>query len=641
MSSITNSTTRVTSLYSGLDTDALVTNALSTQQAKLDKIFQNKEKASWRLEAYSEISKQVSTLRSNYLSTLGSGSVIKNATYNAFTSSITSNSAVSVSAGESALPTSFSIKSVTLASAAGASAASQATSNAKAWGSGKLTIPEGKTLATTTIGELKSAFGLSDGESLSIGINGTTYSFDQNTTMAELQTQLSTKAGVTLSFNEAASANEDGTTTVSFSMAMQNGGTMKLSNVSGTAFGSSGVFGIDEGTHYAAIKRSDTIADALRKNGASEEQITAIATNGITLNGKTFTFDPETDTLRSMMTTINNDDDANAVFSYSELTGKFSISSAETGAASALSITDTNGYNGLAAFGLSSVSAGSDALVTLSDGTQITESSNSFTRDGITFTLTDNYTATDDTGLRVSVEQDFSGTVSAIKQFVTDYNSLIEKLNTYYTEETYSKYDPLTEEQRDDLTEKEAEKWDEKAKSGILRNDSTIGDLLSDLRKSLSVKTKSTGLSVMDLGISTTSWDSGSWKTEQGKLTLDEDKLTQMLKENPSAVQDTFTAVAQTKETTGSGYSTVSNEGFFTRMSSSLSSFSATMRNDKISGTTTAVYNYEVDYTDMLEKYYDKQEALYQKYAAMETALSKLQSQSNELSSMLGTSSSS
>lgn len=636
MSSVNGaSATRITSLYSGLDTDALVKNALSTDQTKLDKVFQNKEKATWRLSAYSELYSQVNSLRSNYLSVLGQNSVIKNGAYNAYNASITDNTALSVTATENALPTSFNIKGIVMATAAGIGAGSAAHSATQAWGSSSVNTPEGGVSGETTVAKLAGAFGLEAGQDLSFAINNKTYTFAQTAKLSEIESALSAD-GIDWDYTATEDA-EAGTTAISSTFTDSTGKTMTLANITGKAFGTDGVFGSFEGSHTAAISRGDTIAEALRKNGVSEADIASFGE--VTVNGKTFTFDPETTTLRSMMNTINTDTDADATFDFSEITGQFSIKTKTTGADSRLSI------SGLDAFGLGTAAAdaarGSDASITLTDDTVITSASNNFTKDGITFNITDNYTApAGSTGLRMSVTQDLEPTVTAMKKFVEDYNSLIEKLNTYYTEETFSKYSPLTEEQRDELEEKEAEKWDEKAKSGILRNDATIGSLMTELRSALTVKSSTTGLSVMDLGISTVAWDSSDWKKDQGKLQLDEDKFRAMLQENPTAVQETLTGtdpagVSVTKTSSGA----VSSSGFFTRISNTLYEGSKTLRGENISQETKSISDYEDDYDDMLAKFYEKQEALYLKYAAMEKALSSLQSQTDNLAALLGSNS--
>lgn len=632
---------RITSLYSGMDTDTLITNSLYAEQNKLDKIFQKKERAEWQLEAYAEISNMVSDLRTNFLSVLGDNSVMKNATYNKYAASITENSAISVSANETALPTSLSILSAVKATAASVSAAAKNASRASVSGSNTLTVPNGITesnLSEIKLSDLKEAFGLAeDDTALTIGVNGKNVSFGLDTTLDQMKSSLAAQ-GVDFSFAGTVTNSTEGETTttkadITFSFAMQDGSSLKLSNIKGKAFGEDGVFGVAEGTHDSEIMRTDTIAEALRKNGASEEDIQKFASEGITINGKNFKFDVNKDTLRSMMTTINSDDDAKATFSYSEITGKFSISSAETGADAALSFT------GLAGFGLDAadVTAGSDAVVTLSDGTVMREASNEFTRDGITFNIKDNYNIDKETGavadpdklLRVDVEQDFSGTVDAVKKFVEDYNKIIEKLNTYYTEEDHSrKYPPLTDEQRDEMTEDEIKLWDEKARSGLLRNDSMLSSVLSNLRSAIIADNSETGMNIMDLGISTASWESGSWKTEQGKLVLDEEKLLAALKDDPQAVQKTLSnAVGEDGDEKA--------QGFFNKVDGYLRDFASNLRS-KTSTLTSNVYTYETDYDEMMEKYYEKQEALYQKYAAMETALSELQAQTSELAGLLG-----
>ena len=146
---------RITSLYSGMDTDTLITNSLYAEQNKLDKIFQKKERAEWQLEAYAEISNMVSDLRTNFLSVLGDNSVMKNATYNKYAASITENSAISVSANETALPTSLSILSAVKATAASVSAAAKNASRASVSGSNTLTVPD-----TVTADQAAAAIGI-------------------------------------------------------------------------------------------------------------------------------------------------------------------------------------------------------------------------------------------------------------------------------------------------------------------------------------------------------------------------------------------------------------------------------------------------------------------------------------------------
>ena len=330
-----------------------------------------------------------------------------------------------------------------------------------------------------------------------------------------------------------------------------------------------------------------------------------------------------------------------ANFSYSEMTDSFQIANTVTGSAAELS------FEGFAFLGLQDASGlvGTDAKLTVErEGItkEITQASNTFTLDGLTFEVT----GTKDfgaEGLSVNVERDYQPTIDAIKGFVEDYNKMVGELTTKYYEKSYSRaYPPLTEEQRAALTEKEAEKWDEKAMSGILRNDVTIGGLLGSLRSSLLAKVGDTGLSGSDLGISTVSWSSDTWRTEQGKLTLDEDKLMSALKENPNAVQEYFTKIStdangntDTTTSTENGKSTAGS-GLLVRMSNLFSNFNRSMSSQNIFNTQKSINEYTGKMSDLVAKMAEKEESLWAKYSQMETALTELQSQSNWLTAQLG-----
>lgn len=412
-------------------------------------------------------------------------------------------------------------------------------------------------------------------------------------------------------------------------------------NVEGALFGEDSVFGVDEGSYSdsGSMKRSDTISDVARKLGTSVgDEFT------VKVNGKEFTF-KSSSTLTEMMNTINQDKDAKAVFSYSEMTDSFQIANTTTGSASELS------FEGFGMFGLTDASGlrGMDAKVTVqTEGItkEITQSGNSFTLDGLNFEITDTKDFGAE-GLAVGVERDFQPTIDAIKSFIEDYNKMVGELTTKYYEKSYSSaYPPLTEEERAAMTESEAEKWDEKAKSGILRNDATIGSLINGLRASLLAKVGDTGMSAIDLGISTVSWSSDSWRTEQGKLKLDENKLLAALKENPNAVQEVLTKIS-TDASGNTDYSTSTTDGKTTagsgllvRMGNLLSNFNRAMSSQNIRQTQKTINDYTTKMSDLIAKMAEKEESLWAKYSRMETALSELQSQSNWLAAQLGISTS-
>lgn len=178
------------------------------------------------------------------------------------------------------------------------------------------------------------------------------------------------------------------------------------------------------------------------------------------------------------------------------------------------------------------VTAGQNAKLTI-DGVAIERNTNTFEIDGITMELTGKSTESID----LTTTRDTDKIVDSLKSFVEDYNSLIEELNGYLTEKaTYRTYAPLTSEQKKEMSDKEIELWEEKSKSGLLRNDSNISGFLSDMRLALYSTVEGAGISLYDIGIET----SDSWK-DNGKLVIDEEKLKQAVATNADGIRKLFT----------------------------------------------------------------------------------------------------
>ncbi|MEA4970115.1 MAG: flagellar filament capping protein FliD [Candidatus Pelethousia sp.] len=751
MASVNNlygySTQRITGLTSGMDTETIVNNLMASQQAKLDKLFQQKQKAQWKYDAYTSINTSVSGLRNSYLSVLGDKSLMKSSAYNAYKVTMADNSAVKVTGTASALSTSFKILSAAKATAASKTVAvnTQQTELKSAEGkylqaqvSGTM-APEGGVTLATTVGELADQFGLAEGdESLSFSINGETFTFARSDTMMKVMTDINAKVSNTGVMANMSIDDETGSLSLALRAYPGKDSKISLANITGSAFdiekgfgmtngqvekkstidGSSNfrdlagftsedadedtaftingetftigadetvddviakvnaklegitlsfdektgsfilrndkdsekpraaievsgslatVMGMEEGsyTDSGAVKRTDTIADAARKLGNTVgDEIT------VKVNDKEFTFKTSA-SLSSMMSAINQDKDVQANFSYSEMTDSFQIANTVTGSDAELSF---EGF-GFLGFNDASGLAGEDAKLTVErEGItkEIVQSSNTFTLDGLTFEVTGTKDFGSE-GLSVGVERDYQPTIDAIKGFIEDYNKMVGELTTKYYEKSYSKaYPPLTDEMRAALSEDEAAKWDEKAKSGILRNDAALSGLLSGLRSSLLAKVGDTGLSASDLGISTVSWSNDTWRTEQGKLTLDENKLMAALKENPNAVQTYFTNIATDAKgntdtsTTAENGKTTAGSGLLVRMGSLFSKFNTAMSTQNIKNTQTSINEYTTKMSDLVTKMAEKEESLWAKYSKMETALSELQSQSNWLSAQLG-----
>lgn len=137
----------------------------------------------------------------------------------------------------------------------------------------------------------------------------------------------------------------------------------------------------------------------------------------------------------------------------------------------------------------------------------------------------------------ITVTRDTDKIVEGVKSFVDEYNKLVKTINDLLNEEaSYRDYAPLTEEQRAEMSDKQIELWEEKAKEGLLRRDSILDGFLRDMR-SVWYETNSSGYAIYQLGIET-----GEWST-RGQLTLGQDgeaTLRQMLASDPSGVMSFF-----------------------------------------------------------------------------------------------------
>lgn len=137
----------------------------------------------------------------------------------------------------------------------------------------------------------------------------------------------------------------------------------------------------------------------------------------------------------------------------------------------------------------------------------------------------------------ITVTRDTDKIVEGVKSFIDEYNKLVKTINDLLNEEaSYRDYAPLTDEQRAEMSDKQIELWEEKAKEGLLRRDSILDGFLRDMR-SVWYETNSSGYAIYQLGIET-----GEWST-RGQLTLGQDgeaTLRQMLASDPSGVMSFF-----------------------------------------------------------------------------------------------------
>ena len=185
--------------------------------------------------------------------------------------------------------------------------------------------------------------------------------------------------------------------------------------------------------------------------------------------------------------------------------------------------------------GIKELQKGQNAQIVV-NGNTIERNTNSFELDGITIELKA-VTSAADAPISLTTSKDTDKIVEGLKGFVDDYNALIEELNEQVNAKAnFQKYPPLTDAQKKEMSEKEIEKWEEKAKEGLLRYDSNISKFLQDMRSAMYQKVGSAGLALYDIGI-----EASSNYKDNGKLILDESKLKSALSTNLEKIQQMFT----------------------------------------------------------------------------------------------------
>lgn len=274
---------------------------------------------------------------------------------------------------------------------------------------------------------------------------------------------------------------------------------------------------------------------------------------------------------------------------------------------------------------------GVDSEIELNDA-KFTNSTNTFQINGLTIQAT---AVTGDESVSITTDTDVDGMYDMIKDFFSSYNELIKSMDSAYNASSASGYEPLTDDEKEAMTDSEIEKWETKIKDSLLRRDSTLGGLSSGMKsimsKAYTVNGKSVSLATY--GIKTLGYFT-SGDNEKGVYHIDgdeddsstsgnEDKLRAAIASDPDSVVEFFSKL------TTELYTNLTN-----KMSASSLSSAYTVYNDK--QMKTQYSQYTTDIKNWEEKISDYEEKYYKKFSSMEQALSKLNSQTSSLSGLLG-----
>ena len=265
------------------------------------------------------------------------------------------------------------------------------------------------------------------------------------------------------------------------------------------------------------------------------------------------------------------------------------------------------------------------------NGATLTSNNTSIEVAGVTFNLLGTTAAGE--SVNVTVSNDTSAVYDTIKEFITEYNSILKTMNTYYDAASASSYEVLTDEQKEAMSDDEVDKWNTKIKDSLLRRDSTLSGLISVMKTDMMGSYKASNgktYSLANLGISTSSknYNEGGLLHIKGDEDDDEfadstNTLMKMLEEDPDTVKEVLSGLASNL------YDSLNKKMSTSTMSSALTFYNDKEMASQLSDYKKEISNWESKLSDMEEKYYSQ-------FSAMETALAKLQSQQNTLSSYLG-----
>ena len=273
------------------------------------------------------------------------------------------------------------------------------------------------------------------------------------------------------------------------------------------------------------------------------------------------------------------------------------------------------------------------------NGIKYTGSSNSYSINGLNITaqvVTDtDGKVSDANAISITTSTDTQGIYDKIKDFLSQYNSLINEITSLYNADSAKGYEPLTDDEKDAMSDTEVEKWEQKIKDSLLRRDDNLESLMSAMTSAMSgaVEVNGKKMYLSNFGIKTLGYLNAP-ANQQNAYHIDGDEDDANSSGNADKLMTAITNDPDTVINFMQGLADNLYKSVHTKMQSSSLSSIYTVYNDK------EMASEYSDYTDLIkkweEKLQEKEDYYYKKFSSMETALSKLNSQTSSLSGLFG-----
>ena len=365
------------------------------------------------------------------------------------------------------------------------------------------------------------------------------------------------------------------------------------------------------------------------------------------------TFTDSDETVGNFLYKINSQTEGKVSGYFDEISQKITLQRNDTGSSHKIQVigTDLSDKLTLTAGADSTDAGGTNANFTITspfgESKSLSTETNDTTINGITFTLAgkENSTAT------VNVASDVDTTFNLIKGFIDSYNDLVDKVQgeVSFDEPLNKQYQPLTDAQKEQMTQDQIDKWNEQAKSGILQNDSLLIEMMDKLRNAFFDKINDMSLPFgRKIGLDTTDDHKKGGRIEftQGG----EDILKSVIRNNRSEITDLFTRESDSTDPKEK----YNNEGIFQRIDDIFVEYvgrTGTYLND---GILSSIANKQNDYSEtgiggigntlpdqiyrqnqyikqLTDRMSDDKEKYYKQFSALEVAMENLNAQSNWL----------
>lgn len=289
---------------------------------------------------------------------------------------------------------------------------------------------------------------------------------------------------------------------------------------------------------------------------------------------------------------------------------------------------------------------GRDAVISL-NGVKYTNTTNDFAINGLNISVNgvtddvldpDNYDVSnlnDSTAISINTTTDSQGIYDTVKDFLTEYNNIINEITKLYNADSAGSYEPLTDDEKDKMSDTEIEKWETKIKDSLLRRDNSLSSVMNTMMTSMSqaIEINGKSYSLSSFGIQTLGFLNAA-ENEQNAYHINGDEDDENTSGNQDKLMAAITSDPDTviefmKQLSTNLYKAIDDQMQSNDLRSRYKIYNDKEMDKQYNSLTKTIKEWE-------QKVSDKEDYYYKQFSNMETALAKLQSQTSSISSMLG-----